>query len=104
MDIPYQQVAGIANASAENEYIDWGPDAMYERTYGPDVLVITANYLFETQNLGATFGATSRATPPTLLISSASPPPMPGTVRPSSAWRISTPGEVPMRSCIPPAH
>ena len=57
MDIPYQQVAGIANTSAENEYVDWGLDAMYERTYGPDILAITANYLFETQNLGATFGA-----------------------------------------------
>jgi hypothetical protein len=57
MDIPFNTVSGVANAAAQNEYVDWGLDAMYQRQFGKDVLAITANYLTETQNLGASFGA-----------------------------------------------
>jgi hypothetical protein len=57
MDIPFNSIPGIANPSAQNEYVDWGLDAMYQRQIGRDVFVVTANWLTETQNLGATFGA-----------------------------------------------
>lgn len=57
MDIPFQQISGIANPSAENEYVDWGLDAMYQRQFGKDLFVISTNYLCETQNLNASFPA-----------------------------------------------
>jgi hypothetical protein len=57
MDIPFDDIPGIANPSAQNEYVDWGLDAMYQRQFGQNVLAITANYLTETQNNGASFAA-----------------------------------------------
>ncbi len=55
MDSPFNKIPGVANPAAQNEYVDWGLDAMYQRQLGVDLLVITANYLTETQNLGASF-------------------------------------------------
>ncbi len=57
MDIPLKQVPGALSPSAQNEYVDWGLDATYQRRFGPDILAITSNILFETQNLGASFAA-----------------------------------------------
>jgi len=57
MDIPFNTIPGIANASAQNEYVDWALDAMYQHQFGKDVLVLNAVYLTETQNNGASFGA-----------------------------------------------
>jgi hypothetical protein len=44
-------------ASSQNEYVDWGFDATYQRTFGADTLAITSNILFETQRLDASFAA-----------------------------------------------
>jgi len=55
MDIPLENISGIPVATNINEYIDWGLDANYQRTFGPDLLVITANYLVETQTLTASY-------------------------------------------------
>ena len=57
MDIPLQQIPGALTASSQNEYVDWGFDATYQRTFGPDTLAITSNILFETQRLNASFAA-----------------------------------------------
>ncbi|HLW61147.1 MAG TPA: cytochrome C [bacterium] len=57
MNIPLQQIPGALSPSAQNQYTDWGLDATYQRRFGPDVLAITSNILFETQNLGASFAA-----------------------------------------------
>ncbi len=53
MYIPLQQVPGVANPSLQNNYLDWGLDATYQRTIGPDTLALTSNILFERQNLDA---------------------------------------------------
>jgi hypothetical protein len=56
-DIPYNTISGVSNTSLQNEYVDWGLDAMYQRQFGKNVLVFNANYLTETQNNGASFSA-----------------------------------------------
>jgi hypothetical protein len=61
MDVPLEQIPGIVNQSAENEYIDWGLDATYQRTFGAGTLDIITNILFEQQNLGASFAAGTSA-------------------------------------------
>ncbi len=57
MDIPVNQVPGALTAAAQNEYVDWGLDATYERSFGPNLFTLTGNILFETQNLPASFAA-----------------------------------------------
>lgn len=57
MDIPLQQVPGAVTPSDQNRYIDWGLDATYQHTFGPDTLAITSNILFETQTLTASNAA-----------------------------------------------
>ncbi len=57
MDIPLQQIPGASTPSSQNRYDDWGFDATYQRTFGPDTLAITSNILFETQSLGASFAS-----------------------------------------------
>lgn len=63
MDIPLRQVPGAVSLSDQNEYIDWGLDATYQRSFGPNTLAITTNVLFESQNLGASFAAGLSANP-----------------------------------------
>ena len=57
MDIPLRQVPGALTSSAQNEYVDWGFDATYQRTFGSNILAITTNILFETQRLTASSAA-----------------------------------------------
>ncbi len=61
MNIPLQQIPGVADPSLQNNYFDWGLDATYQRTFGPDTLAITANILFEQQSLAASFAAGTSA-------------------------------------------
>jgi len=57
MNIPLGQISGIPNPAAQNTYTDWGFDATYQRTMGPGMFAATSNLLFESQSLGASFGA-----------------------------------------------
>jgi hypothetical protein len=61
MWIPLQQIPGILNPSSQNSYLDWGFEATYQRTFGSDTLAITANILFEQQDLVACFAAGTSA-------------------------------------------
>jgi hypothetical protein len=63
MSMPLQNVPGANAATDENRYTDWGFDATYQRTYGPNILAITSNLLFENQSLGASFAAGLSANP-----------------------------------------
>jgi len=67
MDIPLQQIPGIDDASAQNQYVDWGLDATYQRTFGPDTLAITSNILFENQTLTASNAAGLSSNPTNYL-------------------------------------
>jgi len=67
MDIPLQQIPGIADTSAQNRYVDWGLDATYQRMFGPDTLAITSNILFETQTLTASNAAGLSSNPTNYL-------------------------------------
>lgn len=57
MNMPLQNVPGALTASAQNQYLDWGLDATYQRTYGRNILAVTSNILFENQTLGASQAA-----------------------------------------------
>jgi len=57
MDVPLQQIPGLPNQSAQNEFVDWGLDATYQRTLGPNTLAITSNFLAEQQTLTGSFAA-----------------------------------------------
>ena len=63
MYIPLQQIPGISDPSSQNDFLDWGFDATYQRTIGPDNFSILANILFEQQTLGASFAAGTAANP-----------------------------------------
>lgn len=62
-DPTLQQVPGALSPSAQNQYVDWGFDATYQRTVGSDIFSITGNVLFEAQTLGASFAAGVSANP-----------------------------------------
>ena len=55
MDIPLNQIPGLMNTSGQNQFVDWGFDATYQRTFGADTLAINTNILFEQQTLTASF-------------------------------------------------
>lgn len=55
MHIPVNQLPGALNPTSQNEYVDWGFDATYQRTFGPNLFTLTGNILFETQNLPGSF-------------------------------------------------
>ncbi|MHB8731240.1 MAG: hypothetical protein ACYDAB_05560 [bacterium] len=57
MSIPLQNVPGALTTTAQNQYVDWGFDATYQHTYGPNILAITSNILFENQGLTASQAA-----------------------------------------------
>jgi hypothetical protein len=57
MDIHVNQVPDALDPSAQNEFVDWGLDATYQRAFGPNLFTLTGNVLFETQNLPASFAA-----------------------------------------------
>jgi hypothetical protein len=57
MNMPLQNVPGANAATDQNQYVDWGLDATYQRTYGSNTLAITTNVLFETQTLTASAAA-----------------------------------------------
>ena len=59
--VPLNQIPGIPDPSLQNNYFDWGFDATYQRTFGPNTLAITANILFEQQTLAASFAAGTSA-------------------------------------------
>jgi hypothetical protein len=57
MNMPLQNVPGANAPTDQNQFVDWGFDATYQRTYGPNILAITSNVLFETQTLTASAAA-----------------------------------------------
>ena len=57
MSMPMQNVPGANAVTDQNQYVDWGFDATYQHTYGPNVLAITSNILFESQTLTASQAA-----------------------------------------------
>lgn len=61
MYVPLNQIPGIPDPSLQNNYLDWGFDATYQRTFGPNTLAITTNILFEQQTLAASFAAGTSA-------------------------------------------
>jgi len=67
MNMPLQQIPGIADTTAQNQYVDWGLDATYQHAFGPNTLAITSNILFETQTLTASYAAGLSANPTNYL-------------------------------------
>jgi hypothetical protein len=67
MDIPLQQIPGALTPSAQNEYVDWGFDATYQRRFGSDTLAVTSNILFENQTLTSSFASGLSANPTNYL-------------------------------------
>ncbi|HKX16774.1 MAG TPA: hypothetical protein VJT33_02025 [bacterium] len=57
MSTPLQNVPGANASTDQNQYVDWGLDATYQRAFGPDILAITGNVLFENQTLTASAAA-----------------------------------------------
>lgn len=55
--VTLSQIPGALTTTAQNSYLDWGFDATYQRTFGPDILAFTSNILFENQTLPASFAA-----------------------------------------------
>jgi hypothetical protein len=44
MNMPLQSVPGALTPSDQNQYIDWGLDATYQRTYGPTFWLSRATF------------------------------------------------------------
>jgi len=63
LDTPLQQVPGVANPSLENQFVDFGVDATYQRTFGKDILAVSANAMHEYQSLNASFEAGKSSNP-----------------------------------------
>ena len=57
MSMPLQNVPGANAPTDQNQYVDWGLDATYQRTYGTNILAVTSNILFENQKLRASTAA-----------------------------------------------
>lgn len=66
-DVRLQGIPGALDPSAENEYVDWGFDATYQRTFGENVLAVTSNILFESQTLTASNAAGLSSNPTNYL-------------------------------------
>jgi len=67
MSMPMQNVPGANATTDQNQYVDWGLDATYQRRYGPNILAVTSNLLFENQTLTASSLAGLSANPTNTL-------------------------------------